>query len=200
VQSGIQEMEMHGEVAELVGADVIVLHGGGGVGGATLALERLERGLDRLSARARDRVALENDDRCFTPRDLLPLCERTGVPLVYDVHHHRCLADGYTVGEATDLAVATWGDREPYAHLSSPKEGWAGPNVRAHADYIDPADFPDEWLTREMTVDVEAKAKERAVLSVKAAVSFRAQREIAYRDNWASVSDVSRADPSLRSG
>jgi UV DNA damage endonuclease len=174
VQSGIQEMEMHGEVAELVGADVIVLHGGGGVGGATVALERLERGLDRLSPRARDRVALENDDRCFTPRDLLPLCERSGVPLVYDVHHHRCLPDGYTVGEATDLAFSTWGGREPYAHLSSPREGWAGPNVRAHADFIDPTDFPDEWLpalsgaegSRTMTIDVEAKAKERAVVEI----------------------------------
>jgi UV DNA damage endonuclease len=166
VQSGIQEMEMHGEVAELVGADVIVLHGGGGIGGVTLALERLERGLDRLSPRARNRVALENDDRCFTPRDLMPLCERTGVPLVYDVHHHRCLPDGYTVGEATDLAFSTWSDREPYAHLSSPKEGWAGPNLRAHADYIDPADFPDEWISRTMTIDVEAKAKERAVVEI----------------------------------
>jgi UV DNA damage endonuclease len=166
VRSGTQEMELHGEVAELVGADVIVLHGGGGVGGATVALERLERGLDRLSPRARDRVALENDDRCFTPRDLMPLCERTGVPLVYDVHHHRCLADGYTVGEATDLAFSTWGDREPYVHLSSPKEGWAGPNIRAHADYIDPKDFPEVWLERTMTVDVEAKAKERAVVEI----------------------------------
>ena len=67
----------------------------------------------------------------------------------------------------------TWGDREPYAHLSSPKEGWAGPNVRAHADYIDPADFPDEWFcpsgaegSRTMTIDVEAKAKERAVVEI----------------------------------
>jgi UV DNA damage endonuclease len=181
VQSGIQEMEMHGAVAELVGADVIVLHGGGGVGGTTVALQRLERGLDRLSPRARERVALENDDRSFTPRDLMPLCQRTGVPLVYDVHHHRCLADGYTVGEATDLASGTWGDREPYAHLSSPREGWSGPNVRAHADYIDPRDFPEEWLpalsgaegSRTMTIDVEAKAKERAVLAVKEEVENR---------------------------
>jgi UV DNA damage endonuclease len=109
----------------------------------------------------------------------MPLCERAGVPLVYDVHHHRCLPDGYTVGEATELAFSTWGDREPYTHLSSPKEGWAGPNVRAHADYIDPADFPEEWLpglsraegSRTMTIDVEAKAKERAVLQIKEAVA-----------------------------
>jgi UV DNA damage endonuclease len=83
------------------------------------------------------------------------------------VHHHRCLADGLPVAEATELAFATWRDSEPYAHLSSPREGWTGPNVRAHADYIDPADFPDEWLGRRLTVDVEAKAKERAVLAAK---------------------------------
>jgi UV DNA damage endonuclease len=170
VQSGLQEMEMHGEVAELVGADVIVLHGGGAAGGASVALERLERGLDRLSPRTRARLALENDDRCFTPRDLLPLCERTGVPLVYDVHHHRCLLDGLSVKEASELAFATWGGREPYVHLSSPREGWTGPHVRAHADYIDPADFPEFWREFALTIDVEAKAKERAVLAAKQAL------------------------------
>jgi UV DNA damage endonuclease len=170
VRSAVQELEHQAMVAEMIGADVVVLHAGGAAGGVEAAVERLERGLDRLSPRARERLALENDDRCFTPRSLIPLCERTGVPLVYDVHHHRCLPDGLAVEAATDLAFATWGNREPYAHLSSPKEGWAGPNVRAHADYIDPADFPEEWLSRTMTVDVEAKAKERAVLAIKQAM------------------------------
>ena len=200
VQSAVRELELHGEVAEMVGADVIVVHGGGAIGGVRTALDRLERGMALLSPRTRDRLAFENDDRCFTPRGLLTLCERSGVPLVYDVHHHRCLADGLSVGEATELAFATWRNREPYAHLSSPKGGWEGPNIRAHADYIDPDDFPVEWRDRTLTIDVEAKAKERAVLAVKAAVSFRADREIAHLDNWASVSDVSRTHPSLRSG
>jgi UV DNA damage endonuclease len=43
-------------------------------------------------------------------------------------------------------------------------------NPRPHADYIDPTDFPEEWLDRRMTVDVEAKAKERAVLALKEAL------------------------------
>jgi UV DNA damage endonuclease len=170
VQSAVRELELHGEVAEMVGADVIVVHGGGAIGGVPAALDRLERGMALLQPRTRERLAVENDDRCFTPRGLLPLCERTGVPLVYDVHHHRCLADGLSVAEATELAFATWADREPYAHLSSPKEGWGGPNPRAHADYIDPDDFPAEWRDRTLTVDVEAKAKERAVLAIKEVV------------------------------
>jgi UV DNA damage endonuclease len=133
----------------------------------------LELGLQLLSTRALERLALENDDRSFTPRSLLPLCERSGLPLVYDVHHHRCLPDGLSVNEATELAFGTWRGREPYAHLSSPRGGWTGPNNRAHADYIDPADFPEAWRGRTMTIDVEAKAKERAVLAAMEAFAMR---------------------------
>ncbi|HEX5962157.1 MAG TPA: UV DNA damage repair endonuclease UvsE [Gemmatimonadales bacterium] len=171
VRSAVQELELQARIAELVGADVIVLHGGGAAGGVQAAVERLERGLELLSPRVRERLAFENDDRCFTPRTLLPLCQRSGVPLVYDVHHHRCLPDGLSEVEATELSFASWGDREPYAHLSSPKGGWEAPNVRAHADYIDPNDFPVIWRDRTLTIDVEAKAKERAVLAIKQAVS-----------------------------
>jgi UV DNA damage repair endonuclease len=61
-------------------------------------------------------ATLENDDRLFAVRDLLPLCTRTGVPLVYDVHHHRCNPDGLDVEAATDLAVAV--SRSPRERLA----------------------------------------------------------------------------------
>src|SRR5918995_3392196 len=115
VRSAVQELELQATIAEMIGADVIVLHGGGAAGGVEAAVERLERGLELLSPRVRERLAFENEDRCFTPRNLLPLCERSGVPLVYDVHHHRCLLDGLLEGEATERAFATWRAREPYA-------------------------------------------------------------------------------------
>jgi UV DNA damage endonuclease len=164
--SSIQELEFQAEIAELVGADVLVLHGGGGAGGVAAALARLERAVGRLSARARSRLALENDDRLFTPADLLPFCERLALPLVYDAHHHRCKVDELQVAEATARAAATWGRREPYFHISSPRAGWGGGDPRPHADYIDVSDVPESWLQMSATVDVEAKAKERAVLKV----------------------------------
>jgi UV DNA damage endonuclease len=166
VAGSVQEMEFQAEIAELVGADVLVLHGGGAAGGMEAALARLARGVDRLSPRARTRLALENDDRLFAPADLLPLCRRLGVPLVYDAHHHRCRPDGLSVVEATEQAAATWGKREPYFHLSSPRAGWGGGDPRPHADYIAPADLPAEWPAMRLTVDIEAKAKERAVLQL----------------------------------
>ena len=108
---------------------------------------------------------LENDDRVYTPSDLLPVCADTGVPLVYDVHHHRCLPDGQSVAEITARARRTW-SAEPVFHLSSPLAGWGGPRPQRHHDYINPADFPREWLGWPLTVEVEAKAKELAVLQL----------------------------------
>lgn len=164
VRSSVAELEMQAGLAGLVGADVICLHAGGAAGGVPAALDRLERGIDLLSDAARTRLAIENDDRSFGPRDLAPMCARTGVPMIYDAHHHRCQPDGLDVAEATALAIPTWGAREPYFHLSSPRDGWDARNPRPHADYIVPADFPDAWRALRLTVDVEAKDKERAVL------------------------------------
>lgn len=167
VDSSLRELEYQAEVAEWVGADVVNIHGGGAFGDKTKALDDFARNLERLSPRVRARLTVENDDKIYTPRELLPLCRATGVPLVYDVHHHRCLGDGMTVEEATDAAIATW-QREPMMHVSSPLEGWQGPKPERHHDYIDVADFPATWLGRTLTVEVEAKAKEAAVLKLKA--------------------------------
>ena len=175
VESSLRELEHQAAVAEVVGADTVTLHAGGAAGGKDAALARLERALDRLSPRARALLALENDDRVYTPADLLPLCVRARVPLVYDVHHHRCNPDGMSVEEASARAAATWGARgEPYFHVSSPRDGWGARNPRPHADYVDPADVPACWSAMgALTVDVEAKAKERAVLALTEAMRRR---------------------------
>lgn len=166
VEASIREVEYQAQVAEWVGADVINIHAGGAYGDKSTALRTLEENLDRLSAAARDRLTLENDDVLYAPSDLLPLCRATGVPLVYDVHHHRCRPDGLSIEQATSAACATW-NREPLFHVSSPLAGWEGPEPRRHHDYIDIADFPDCWQRLDLTVEVEAKAKELAVLRLR---------------------------------
>jgi UV DNA damage endonuclease len=162
VERSLADLESQAEIAEWTHADTINIHGGGAYGDKAAALERFRRALDRLSPRARSRLTVENDDRIYTPTDLLPLCRAEGLPLVYDVHHHRCCADGLSVEEATHAARATW-NREPLFHLSSPLEGWDGPRPERHHDFVDPHDFPPAWLGCPLTVEVEAKAKERAV-------------------------------------
>ncbi len=167
VASSLHELEAQAAVAELIGAEQLTIHGGGAEGGKISALARLALGLAELSPRARSRIVLENDDRLYTVADLLPFCVREAVALVYDVHHHRCNQDGLSVEEATVEAARTWGNREPWAHLSSPRGGWRGEDPRRHADYIRPRDLPACWVGLSMTIDVEAKAKELAVLRLQ---------------------------------
>jgi UV DNA damage endonuclease len=166
VDKSIRELEYQAEVADWVAADVINIHAGGAYGEKTIALEKLARNIDRLSDAARSRLTIENDDTIYTPSDLVPFCHATGVPLVYDVHHHRCLPDGLSVKHATQAAVDTW-DREPLLHISSPFDGWSGPKPQRHHDYIDICDFPDCWRQLSATVEVEAKAKELAALRLQ---------------------------------
>lgn len=161
----LEELWYQAEFASLVGADVITIHGGGAYGDKTSALLRLRRTLETLDDRVLSRLTLENDDRVYTPRDLLPVCRDMGIPLVYDVHHHRCLPDGLSEEAATDLACSTW-NREPLFHLSSPLGTWASAQPRKHDDFIDIRDFPACWKGRDITVEVEAKAKEVAVLKL----------------------------------
>jgi UV DNA damage endonuclease len=163
VNSSIAELEYHAVLAELVGADVINIHAGGVYGNKPEALQRLKSVIPELSPRVRDRLTLENDDKSYTPEDLLPVCTALSIPLVYDVHHHRCLKDNLSVELASQLCYETW-NREPLFHISSPIEGWSGKHPSRHHDYIDIQDFPACWFELgPLTVEIEAKAKEVAI-------------------------------------
>ncbi len=166
VQRSIADLIYQAEVAQWVNADVINIHGGGAYGDKRTSLRRLRKQIEQLPEAVRSRLTFENDDRVYTPKDLLPVCRDMGIPLVYDVHHHRCLPDGISVEATTELAVGTW-NREPLFHLSSPKYGWESGKPGNHHDYIDSDDFPSCWTNLDITVEVEAKAKELAVLKLK---------------------------------
>jgi UV DNA damage endonuclease len=173
--NSLAELDYQAEVAEWVGADTINLHGGGAYGDKAAALAALRRNIERLPKPVRLCLTLENDDKVYTPSDLLPVCAATSVPLVYDVHHHRCLPEGLSVAEISERARKTW-PAEPLFHISSPLAGWDGPKPQRHHDYIDAGDFPLEWLGWPLTVEVEAKAKELAVARLIADLSGEGER------------------------
>ncbi len=166
IRNTLRELEYQGLLADLVDAEVINLHAGGAYGDKKGSLDRLRENVKKLPESVLTRLSLENDDISFSPADLIPVCEKIQIPMVYDVHHHRCNPDELTIEEATSHAMRSWNtlNREPYFHISSPKYGWQTGSPKPHADFIDPDDFPSCWQGQTITVDVEAKAKELAVL------------------------------------
>jgi UV DNA damage endonuclease len=163
VNNSRRELIYHGMLAEALGVDVINIHGGGVFGDKASALQRLHHQIEQLPEAVRSRLTLENDDKSYTPSDLLPICRALDVPLVYDVHHHRCNLDEMDIAAATSEALTTW-TREPLFHISSPINGWTGKHPMRHHDYIDWNDFPIVWRDiPSLTVEIEAKAKEAAI-------------------------------------
>ena len=169
IHNTIRELTYQSMLADLVEVEVINIHAGGVYGDKESALNRLQENITRLPDGLKKRLTLENDDVSYTPADLLPLCEKMQIPMVYDVHHHRCLPDGMTEEEVTERTISLWHSlgREPYFHISSPKHGWHSNTPKPHADFLDPADFPSCWQGITATVDIEAKAKEIAVLQLQ---------------------------------
>jgi len=167
---------------------VIVLHVGGAAGGYEAALARFEAGADRLSERARERLVIENDDRTFALGHVMELHRRTGLKVVWDILHHHCNdPDGIGDREALELALSTWPQGvRPKIHYSTPKtameerkkkvgrrveRSWVLPQLRAHADVIDPIGF-EHFLREtaaglEFDVMLEAKAKDLALLRLR---------------------------------
>lgn len=170
-----------------VGAEaVVVIHVGGLYDDKRASLERFVRNYLTLSPAVRQRVVVENDDRTFDLQDLLWVHKRTGVRVVLDVLHHRCLnAGGYTLIEALALALATWpGDEQPKIHYSSPRtelrhlyqnreRRLAMPLPNQHSDFIDPFTFVEflqavqDALLRPFDIMLEAKAKDLALLRLR---------------------------------
>jgi UV DNA damage endonuclease len=168
VKNSIAELDYQALVSELIGAEAINIHLGGVYDGKEKAIKRFSKTFSKLPERVKKRLTLENDDISYTIKDLQQPCMDLSIPLVYDVHHHRCNPDGLSISEATAISVKTWKTRkqEPYFHISSPKFGWNNGNAKPHSDYIDIKDFPKEWLKLSFTLDVEAKAKELAVVKL----------------------------------
>ena len=163
---------------------VVVVHVGGVYGDREAALDRWTAAYGRLSERARGRLVVEHDERCFDLGDVLELHRRVGVPVVFDSHHHRCKPWRAVdrMDELLALAAGTWPDGvRPKVHVSSPRselrEVGRGKDARLVAPLLEQhADFPSPWdvadilraLRRPTDVMLEAKAKDLAVLWTRA--------------------------------
>lgn len=140
----------------------VQIHGGKGNRAETLV--RVIRGLPE---EIRTRLALENDERAYGAAEILEVCTRAGVPMVFDAHHHVVHEelDTYehpSVAAMTAAAGNTWPDRSwQLVHISNGREAFGDAR---HADYIDamPSAFRDvPWI------EVEAKQKERAIARLR---------------------------------
>jgi UV DNA damage endonuclease len=195
--AAVEELEVQAGLFDAMGLGpeaVVVLHVGGTAGGIAAACDRFLAGFELLSEAARRRLVIENDDRSFGTTDVVRLAERAGLRVVWDVLHHHCHDPaGMSDREAIEAALATWpSDLTPKIHYSSPRldietrklrrgrrveERIVLPQLRAHADLVDPIGFERFMLDvageRDFDVMLEAKAKDLALLRLRDQLTAR---------------------------
>lgn len=149
----------------------LVIHVGSSAGGKEESIKRFITNLDRFPKRITSRLIIENDDKVFTAKNVLDLCQEINCPMVLDLHHHKCKNDGENIADLLEDIFNTWNNESlpPKVHFSSPRESEFD---RKHADFIDVNDFANflniakETTNKNFDVMIEAKKKDQALIKL----------------------------------
>jgi len=163
IANSVKILESHARVLDMLGLPrspwaLVEIHGGKG-GRA----DRLVEQIGLLPEGVRSRIAFENDEYIYSAAEILEVCRRAGVPMVFDAHHHVVHEglDSYdhpSVAEMVEAARTTWPDPEwQLVHISNGRASFCD---RHHSDLVErmPAAY-----RRVPWIEVEAKHKELAI-------------------------------------
>ena len=136
-------------------------------GGKADRADKLVESVEKLPDEIRSRIAFENDEYSYSSAQILEVCRRASVPMVFDAHHHICREklDDYdhpSVAEMFWAARETWANPEnQMVHISNGREHFQD---RAHHDLV--FTMPEVFRFASW-IEVEAKHKEIAIEKLK---------------------------------
>ena len=170
-----RDLEIHGEFFDMLGLPrdhyaKINIHVGAAYNNKPVALDTFARNFERLPVSVTSRLTVENDDRqsLYSTQELYDgVFTRTGIPIVFDYHHHGFCTGDLTEKQALELAISTWGDIKPVVHYSESRaEEKKDAKIRphAHSDYVN---GPVDDYGYDLDVMIEAKAKELALFGLQ---------------------------------
>lgn len=169
IRNSVDSLLAHATVLDYMGLPEnywcpIIIHGGKKDNST-----RLVDSIHRLPSNIANRLVLENDEYSYSVDSLFALQQFVKIPIVFDVHHHLImnkLGDYDDVSHllALETCRSTWPDpNAQVVHLSNGREGL---HDRSHSDFI--TKMPSCFLSdRGLWIEVEAKAKERVIFSLR---------------------------------
>lgn len=167
IENSVKILKMHARTLDLLNQPqsewaTMNIHGGKGD-----RLEKLVASVEKLPENIRSRIAFENDEHAYSAAQILEVCRRANVPMVFDAHHHICrekLEDynDASVEEMFWAARETWKNPEnQMVHISNGRDKFQD---RAHHDLI--FTMP-EVFRHAPWIEVEAKHKEIAIAKLQ---------------------------------
>jgi UV DNA damage endonuclease len=167
IANSVKILKMHAKTMDLLRQPrsewaAINIHGG-----KSNRIEKLVESVGKLPEEIRSRITFENDEYAYSSKEILEVCRRARVPMLFDAHHHVCREnlEDYnhpSVEETFWAARETWKNPEnQMVHISNGREKFGD---RAHSDLIET--MPDVFRFAPW-IEVEAKHKEIAIAKLQ---------------------------------
>ena len=172
IKNSVRELEYHAWIFDTMGFEhshhyAINIHGGKRGND-----KKLIETINNLQPNVKNRLTLENDERCFSVNQLLTVSKETDTPIVFDSHHHQFNQDGLDTSDAALKTITTWKTAKPIQHLSNTEPGSENGSFterRKHSQYIHYIPEIQQMLIEKdlVDIDIEAKMKNIAVLKMR---------------------------------
>ncbi|MEJ8555263.1 UV DNA damage repair endonuclease UvsE [Tepidibacter sp. Z1-5] len=169
VKNSIINIKYHYDILKRLSGNDMIIHTGGVYNDKESATQRFIEVFNKLDSDIKNMIRLENDDKSFTVEDALYISSKTDIPIVLDIHHHKCNnPNNINIEKYISDIVNTWKNINliPKLHISSGRDNKFD---RKHSDYIHIHDFNyllNVMSKYEFDLMVESKQKDKAVLDI----------------------------------
>jgi UV DNA damage endonuclease len=176
VENAIADLAIHAWLFDMMGLEHSPFYAINIHGGKSDRIPRLIERIKLLPDNIRNRLTLENDETAYSLVDLLEVHRDTGVPLVWDSHHHVFNDGDISMEDAMMLATETWrGGIKPLQHISNTEpylQNGSFTDRRKHSDMIHYVPEPQLSALRENIVDCDVEAKMKNISVLKMSKDF----------------------------
>lgn len=172
VTKAVRDITYHVKFLEFLDTDCsnkVILHVGGAYGDKEKSLMRFKQNYIKLSQNIKDRLVLENDEKCYNIEEVLTLGKALNIPVVFDNLHHKVnppkisRPDSYWISKCAE----TWHEKDgkQKIHYSDQKiNGKAG----AHSDTIDTGEFMKYYKSiNGDKIDIMLEVKDKNLSALK---------------------------------
>jgi UV DNA damage endonuclease len=172
VHNSIKELEYHAWIFDAMGFERTPYYAINIHGGKSNRTDRIVEVFSTLPENVKNRLTLENDEKCYNVLELTKIHNKTNIPIVFDSHHYNFGANDLDFSSAFNASIKSWSGIKPLQHISNTeigKENSSYNDRRSHSNFIH--FVPELQLSamrdNSIDVDVEAKMKNLALFKLR---------------------------------
>jgi UV DNA damage endonuclease len=191
VENAIQELTYNAVLLDMLGVDStnkIIIHIGGAYKSKTESKDRFINNYKLLPECVKERLIIENDEKIYTPGDVLNVAEELGIPAVFDVLHFKLNNDDTNVSEYECIRKfsSTWKEKDGVQKIHYSQQSRTNKKLGAHSDTIYIKEFMDFYNGLEnKNIDIMLEVKDKNVSAIKCINAIENLKPKYVEEEWA---------------